>query len=63
MWHLHHLIWFEEGKICISNELEDENIIFVKQITTIDEIEPQYINEKMLAYFDLRAGTMPRLAV
>lgn len=57
------LIWFEEGKICISKDLEDDNIIFVKQITTIDSIEPQYINEKMLAYFDLRVGTIPRLAV
>ena len=57
------LIWFEEGKICISDELEDENIVFVKQITTIDTIEPQYINDKMLAYFDLRTGTIPRLAV
>lgn len=57
------LIWFEEGKICISSELEGSNSIFVKQITTIDKIEPKYINDRMLAFFDLRAGSMPRMAV
>ena len=57
------LIWFEEGKIVISKDLENEDIIFVKQITTIEEIKPEYINDRMLAFFDLRSGTMTRLAV
>ena len=54
------LIWFEEGKLVISKKLNNENILFIKQVTTIEEIEPKYINERMLAFFDSRAGKMPR---
>ena len=50
------IIWFENGKLVISNKLNSEDLMFVKQVTTIEEIEPQYINERMLAFFDIRAG-------
>lgn len=50
------IIWFEEGKLVISQKLNTEDLMFVKQVTTIEEIEPQYINERMLAFFDIRAG-------
>ncbi len=54
------LIWFEEGHLVISNKLDQEDSTFIKQITTIEQIEPQYINERMLAFFDNRAGIPPR---
>lgn len=57
------LIWFEEGKLCISNKLDDEDKVFVKQITTIESIEPKFINNRMLAFFDSRAGLPPRLVL
>ena len=57
------LIWFEEGKLCISKSINTDDIVFVKQITTISEIEPKYINERMLAFFDMRAGLPPRVVV
>ncbi len=57
------LIWFEEGKLCISHKLDVDDIVFVKQVTTIDEIAPKYINERMLAYFDSRAGIPPRVVL
>lgn len=57
------LIWFEEGKLCISNYIDEDDIIFVKQITTITEIESCYINERMLAFFDMRAGIPPRVVL
>ena len=50
------IIWFEDGKLVISHKLNTEDLMFVKQVTTIEEIEPQYINERMLAFFDIRAG-------
>ena len=55
------LIWFEEGKLCISNKLNSEDLVFVKQVTTITEIEPRFINERMLAFFDSRAGIPSRV--
>ena len=55
------LIWFEEGQLCISHKLNDEDLLFVKHVTTIEQIEPQYINERMLAFFDSRAGIPARL--
>lgn len=57
------LIWFEEGQLCISHKLNKEDLIFVKHVTTIDQIEPQYINERMLAFFDSRAGIPSRIAL
>lgn len=57
------LIWFEEGKLCVSKLIDDDDIAFVEQITTISEIEPCYINERMLAFFDMRAGIPPRLVI
>ncbi|HHT67144.1 MAG TPA: hypothetical protein GX010_02845 [Erysipelotrichaceae bacterium] len=57
------IIWFEEGKLCVSKSIDDEDVAFVKQITTIDEIEPHYINERMLAFFDMRAGIPPRVVL
>ena len=57
------LIWFEEGKLCVSHKLDVDDIIFVKQVTTIDKIAPKYINERMLAYFDSRAGLPPRVVL
>ena len=55
------LIWFEEGHLCISNKLNTEDLLFVKHVTTIEQIEPQYINERMLAFFDSRSGIPSRL--
>ena len=57
------LIWFEEGKLCIAADIDPDDVAFVKQITTIDEIEPKYVNDRMLAFFDLRARTEPRIAL
>ena len=57
------LIWFEEGKLCISRRIDDDDIAFVEQITTIEEIEPCYINDRMLAFFDMRAGIPPRVVL
>ena len=57
------LIWFEEGQLCISHKLNDEDLLFVKHVTTIEQIEPQYINERMLAFFDSRAGIPSRLVL
>lgn len=48
------IIWFENGKIVVSSKLNSFDILFVEHITTIDEIQPEYINEKMLSYFDMR---------
>ena len=55
------LIWFEEGHLCVSNKLKTEDLLFVKHVTTIEQIEPQYINERMLAFFDSRSGIPSRL--
>lgn len=57
------LIWFEEGQLCISHKLNAEDLLFVKHVTTIEKIEPQYINERMLAFFDSRAGIPSRLVL
>ena len=57
------LINFEEGHLVISNNLDDEDKVFVQEITTITEIEPQFINERMLAFFDMRAGIPPRVVL
>lgn len=57
------LIWFEEGQLCISRKLNAEDLLFIKQVTTIEKIEPQYINERMLAFFDSRAGIPPRVVL
>lgn len=55
------LIWFEEGKLCISHKLNNDDLVFVKQVTTIEEIEPRFINDRMLAFFDSRAGIPSRI--
>lgn len=55
------LIWFEEGKLCISSKLNVEDLLYIKQVTTIESIEPQYVNERMLAFFDSRAGLPSRV--
>jgi hypothetical protein len=57
------IIWFKEEKLCISHKLDIDDIIFVKQVITIDEIAPKYINERMLVYFDSRAGLPPRVVL
>lgn len=57
------LINFEEGHLTISNSLNEEDKVFVEEITTITEIEPQYINERMLAFFDMREGVPPRVSL
>lgn len=57
------LIWFDEGKLCISKKLNAADLLFVEQVTTIKEIEPQYINERMLAFFDKRAGLPSRVVL
>lgn len=55
------LIWFNEGKLCISDKLNSNDLTFVKEVTTILQIEPRFINERMLAFFDCRAGLPPRV--
>ena len=55
------LIWFEYGKLCISSKLKVEDLSYIKQVTTIESIEPQYVNERMLAFFDSRAGIPSRV--
>lgn len=57
------LIWFEEGQLVISNKLNPEDLMFIKQVTTIEQIEPRYINERMLAFFDSRAGIPSRVVL
>lgn len=57
------LIWLEEGKLCISRKLNSDDLLFVKQVTTIEEIEPRFINERMLAFFDSSAGIPPRIVL
>lgn len=57
------LIRFEEGKLVVSSQIDTDDITFVKQITTIDKIQPRYINERMLAFFDMRAHIPPRVLV
>lgn len=57
------LIWFEEGQLVISNKLNQEDLMFIKQVTTIEQIEPRYINERMLAFFDSRAGIPSRVVL
>lgn len=57
------LIWFEEGKLCISHKLNNDDLVFVKQVTTIEEIEPRFINDRMLAFFDSRAGIPSRVTL
>lgn len=57
------LIWFEEGQLVISNKLNHEDLMFIKQVTTIEQIEPRYINERMLAFFDSRAGIPSRVVL
>ena len=57
------LIWFEEGQLCFSHKLNDEDLLFVKHVTTLEQIEPQYINERMLAFFDSRVGIPSRLVL
>ena len=53
----------QEGHLCISHKLNAEDLLFVKHVTTIEEIEPQYINERMLAFFDSRAGIPSRVVL
>lgn len=57
------LIWFDEGQLVISNKLNQEDLMFIKQVTTIEQIEPRYINERMLAFFDSRAGIPSRVVL
>lgn len=57
------LIKFEEGKLVISGRIDEEDIEFIKQITVIDEIDPCYINDRMLTFFDMRAGIPPRMVL
>lgn len=57
------LIWFEEGKLCISHKLNNDDLIFVKQVTTIEEIEPRFINDRMLGFFDSRVGIPSRVVL
>ena len=57
------LIWFEEGQLCISHKLNKEDLVFIKHVTTVEQIEPKYINERMLAFFDNRAGLPSRLVL
>lgn len=57
------LIWFEKGKLIISDKLNCEDLTFIKQVTTIEEIEPKYINERMLAFFDSRDGIVPKVVL
>lgn len=57
------LIWFEEGQLVISNKLNPQDLMFIKQVTTIEQIEPKYINERMLAFFDSRAGIPSRVVL
>ena len=57
------LIRFEEGHLVLSSSLTSEDKVFVEQITTIDQIDPQYVNDRMLAFFDLRMGLPPRIVV
>lgn len=57
------LIWFEEGKVCYSSDLSISDETYIKQVTIIDAIEPQYINDRMLAFFDSRAGLPPRITL
>lgn len=57
------LIWFEEGQLIISKKINQEDLMFIEQVTTIKQIEPRYINERMLAFFDSRAGIPSRVVL
>ncbi len=54
------LITFIEGNLNISDTLNTDNTEFIKKITTYKSIEPQFINERMLSFFDLRYSQTPR---
>lgn len=57
------LIWFEDGKLCVSDKLSGEDLIFIKKVTTIDKLDPRFVNDRMLAYFDSRNHKSPRVAL
>lgn len=53
-------IWFENGKLKISSQIDKDDFSFVKKITNNEQICPPYLTERMLAFFDMRAGIPPR---
>lgn len=57
------LIWFEDGHLVISNKLNKEDLLYIKQVTTMDRIESKYVNDRMLAFFDSRAGNPSRIVL
>lgn len=57
------LIWFEDGKLKISSQIDTEDFSFIKKITNYEHIIPPYLTERMLAFFDMRAGIPPRTLV
>lgn len=57
------LIWFEDGLLKISSQIDIEDFRFVKKITNTEQIISPYLTERMLAFFDMRAGVPPRTLV
>lgn len=57
------LIGFDNGKLTISPSLTGEDLVFVKQVTTVSAISPKYINSKMLAFFDNRKGIHTKISI
>lgn len=57
------LIWFEDGHLVISNKLNKEDLLYIKQVTAMDRIESKYVNDRMLAFFDSRAGNPSRIVL
>lgn len=55
------LISFRDGELLISNDLSSNDNAFIEKITTQKSIETQFINERMLAFFDLRYSMSPRI--
>ncbi len=57
------LIRFDEGKLCITSRVDKNGIIFVNTISPNKSIDPSVINDRMLAFFDLREKKTPRIQV
>lgn len=57
------VITFDNGNLKVVKKLKPSETIFLKKITTITAIKPFYLNNRMLAFFDMRANLKPRVAV
>jgi predicted restriction endonuclease len=54
------LIWFDNGVARIDSSIDIENYNFINKITEYNRINPNYINDRMLSFFDMREGKVPR---